>query len=92
MAARSAASRLAATASRAARASGKALVAGSAAYGLYAAGGQALTESVPYGGRQRFAPPAWLESCLPDILQPVRLIACRASISSYYEIGCVRRQ
>ncbi len=79
MAARSAASRLAAAllASRAARVTAKAPAVGAGSYCLYQAGARALTETVPYaadggGGRRRFAPPAWLASMLPG-MQPVRV-------------------
>lgn len=83
MAARAAASRLAAafSASRAARTGSKLLATGSGAYGLYKAGEHAVTETVPYaaavdgsgGGRRRFAPPPWLASMLPKEYQPVSL-------------------
>ena len=80
MAARAAASRVAAalSASRAARVGTKLLVTGTGSYGLYKAGEAAVTETVPYAagdsgcGRRRFMPPAWLASMLPEDMQPVR--------------------
>lgn len=92
-----AASRLAAalSTSPAARAGGKFLGAATGGYGLFNAGEQALTETVPYGAaagggeRRRFAPPAWLASRLPEDMQPVR---CNTRTVCATEPACSAQQ